>query len=292
MTRVKNVVARTLAELVQGSTGMSNLVKRIVTAAVLIPLVIATIFLLPWTGTGTVFAIVLLAGAWEWSALAGWRTHARVAFVMVIALSIAGVGVAGYQWSLLICALASVWWLYASVRVVLLQRTRLWPRPSAALWFVHGWAILVPAWLALVELHRSGPSGPALVMLLMVIVWLADIGAYFAGRAFGRRKLASNVSPGKTWEGATGGALSALCAVIGYGLWQLPQQWALLLALGTVTVIVSVFGDLTESAFKRISGIKDSGGLLPGHGGILDRIDSLTAASPMFLLGAIGLGIT
>ena len=270
---------------------MSNLLQRILTAVVLIPLVVATIFFLPWTGAGAIFGAVLLAGAWEWSALAGWQTPGRVSFVIAIALSIAGVGMAGFQWSLLLCGLASAWWLYAIARVVLLQRTQLWPRPSAALWFVHGWMILVPAWLALVELHRSGPLGPALVMLLMVIVWLADIGAYFAGRAFGRRKLAPNVSPGKTWEGATGGAIAALCAVVGYGIWRLPEQWVLLLALGIVTVIVSVFGDLTESAFKRISGTKDSGGLLPGHGGILDRIDSLTAASPVFLLGIIGLGI-
>jgi len=270
---------------------MTNLMQRVAMAVVLIPLVVATIFYLPWIGTGAVFGLVMLAGAWEWSALAGWAMRVRVAFVLVIALSIAGIGFAGFQWTLLLCGFACAWWLYAIVRVVLLQRTQVWPRPSDALWFVHGWTILVPAWLALLELHRSGPLGPALVMLLMVIVWLADIGAYFAGRAFGHRKLASNVSPGKTWEGAAGGAVTALCAVIGYGIWQLAEHWMLLFALGIITVIISVFGDLTESAFKRISGIKDSGGLLPGHGGILDRIDSLTAASPVFFLGIVGLGI-
>ena len=139
-------------------------------------------------------------------------------FIALVALSIAGLSVAGAVWSVAFCALAALWWLYAIGRVIALQRTGHWARPSSPVWCLHGWMVLVPAWLALVELHRSGPTGPALVMLLMVLVWLADIGAYFAGRAFGRRKLASNVSPGKSWEGAAGGAVTTLYTIITYTL--------------------------------------------------------------------------
>jgi phosphatidate cytidylyltransferase len=152
--------------------------------------------------------------------------------------------------------------------------------------------ILVPAWGALVALHGQEPHGPAWVLFLAALVWLADIGAFFAGRRWGRRKLAVRVSPGKSWEGVAGGVLAALAgaavAVVlaGEPLHQVP----ILFVLVVVTVAASVLGDLTESLFKREAGLKDSGGLLPGHGGVLDRIDSLLAAAPVFVLGLVWLG--
>ena len=154
-----------------------------------------------------------------------------------------------------------------------------------------GLVVLVGAWLALVEL-RALPAGSELILWLFIVVWSADIGAYFAGRALGRRKLAPNVSPGKTWEGAIGGLLAATVLATGMaaavpalagandGAGALGTWLALALFLG----VVSIVGDLFESVLKRESGAKDSGGLLPGHGGLLDRIDALVAALPIFAL--------
>jgi phosphatidate cytidylyltransferase len=137
-------------------------------------------------------------------------------------------------------------------------------------------------------LHRE--YGPGYVILLFLLIWGADTGAYFAGRAFGKHKLAARVSPGKTWEGVFGGMLLALTVALGATQWLEPAgQLVPFLVLVAVTVAISVLGDLAESLFKRIADVKDSGGLLPGHGGVLDRIDSLTAAAPVFTLGLIWL---
>lgn len=154
---------------------------------------------------------------------------------------------------------------------------------SAACKLVIGLLILLPAWQGLVQIKQE-PLGNWLIMAVMVLVWGADIGAYFSGRAFGKRKLAPQVSPGKSWEGVYGGlALSlVITAIVGFVRdWSFAQMLMGLIG-AAVIVFISVVGDLTESMFKRQSGIKDSSNLLPGHGGVLDRIDSLTAAIPVF----------
>ncbi len=156
---------------------------------------------------------------------------------------------------------------------------------SAASKLVIGFLILLPAWQGLIEIkqHASG-KGNWLIMAVMILVWGADIGAYFSGKAFGKRKLAPSVSPGKSWEGVYGGLSLSLAITAVFGLvsgWGFGQILASLMG-AAIIVFVSVVGDLTESMFKRQSGIKDSSNLLPGHGGVLDRIDSLTAAIPMF----------
>jgi phosphatidate cytidylyltransferase len=149
-----------------------------------------------------------------------------------------------------------------------------------------GVLVLVPSWYALTAL-RAQEQGLSMLLMLLMLVWGADIGAYVAGKSFGRNKLMPAVSPGKTREGLWGGL--AVCALVGAGfsLWlelELPASVYLVL-LSVMTGLVSVLGDLLESLFKRERGIKDSGKLLPGHGGVLDRIDSLTAAAPVFLVG-------
>ena len=146
-----------------------------------------------------------------------------------------------------------------------------------------GLLILLPAWQGLVLL-KQWPQANALIIAVMVLVWGADIGAYFSGKNFGKRKLAPKVSPGKSWEGLYGGLAASLLITLSVGLQQGWSAVGLLLALAgaAVVVLISVVGDLTESMFKRQSGIKDSSNLLPGHGGVLDRIDSLTAAIPLF----------
>jgi phosphatidate cytidylyltransferase len=154
---------------------------------------------------------------------------------------------------------------------------------SGACKLVIGLLILLPAWQGLVYIKHMA-LGNWLIMAVMVLVWGADIGAYFSGRAFGKRKLAPAVSPGKSWEGVYGGLVLTLVitAVVGVVRDWSVKQILLALIAAAVVVLISVVGDLTESMFKRQAGIKDSSNLLPGHGGVLDRIDSLTAAIPVF----------
>jgi phosphatidate cytidylyltransferase len=147
--------------------------------------------------------------------------------------------------------------------------------------------VLVPAWLALVVLHEHAPQ---LVLLLILLVVAADVGAYFGGRKFGRHKLAPAVSPGKTWEGVAGGLVAAMLMATA-GIYWLHLTPLPFFALSALVVVASIVGDLTESMFKRHAGLKDSGSLLPGHGGVLDRVDSVTAAAPFFLIGLERLGL-
>jgi len=184
--------------------------------------------------------------------------------------------------------LACAWWLMAFAWLILAPTRH---RPAVAL--LCGVPVLVPAFLALARLQISAyehRSGALMVLWLVLLVCAADIGAYFAGRAFGRRKLAPRVSPGKTWEGALGGLLLvALLAWSGAGYFAVPPLGAI--AFGCAVGIFSIIGDLTESMFKRAAALKDSGALLPGHGGLLDRLDSVTAAAPLYALGLFGSGV-
>jgi phosphatidate cytidylyltransferase len=153
-----------------------------------------------------------------------------------------------------------------------------------------GFLVLVPAALGLGRIAELVPDGQLLLLFLLVLIAAADVGAYFGGRTFGRRKLAPRVSPNKTWEGFWSGVVAAGCAAA-VGGWLLGAQPLPWLAVCLLVALVSVVGDLVESMFKRRAGLKDSSGLLPGHGGILDRLDSLSAAGPMFLLGLHVIGV-
>ncbi|HEY5789428.1 MAG TPA: phosphatidate cytidylyltransferase [Gammaproteobacteria bacterium] len=269
--------------------------QRVLTALVLVPLVVAADLLLSDPGVALLVGAVMLLGAWEWAALAGLPgTPARAGYVLLLG----GVLVAGW---LLRDTLGApvVWgavaaWCGAAAWVLTFQLSG-GTRPGApgvALLRLLGPLVLAPAWLALVLLHALPERGPWLMLYLLVLVWVADTAAYFSGRRWGRRKLARHVSPGKSWEGVAGGLLCSLLLALGAGL-GFGYQGAALAAfalLGVVTVAVSVLGDLFESLLKRYRQVKDSGGLLPGHGGVLDRIDSLTAAGPLFLAGLWLLG--
>ena len=233
------------------------------------------------------FAIFALIGAQEWTRVGRLHGPARVAFIVVIAGSLAGAFMASgselFERAVLIAGFA--FWIAALGWVLGYQRGQS-PRvlDAMALRFVTGWLVLVPCWVALVRLHDERP---ALVMFLLLLIWGADSAAYFAGRRFGRRKLASRVSPGKSWEGVLGGlAAVALLALASALLEGADMPWlALFVALSLFVAAASVLGDLAESLFKRLADLKDSGTLIPGHGGVLDRIDSLTAAAPIFALG-------
>lgn len=251
--------------------------ERVITALIMAALVIAAIFWLPPDVTAVVITLVVLAGAWEWSAFAGLQ-HPVARLVYVAAIG----GCIAFVWSkgidspranqVLLGAL--IWWLLATVWVIAMPS-----RSSRGSTVLAGVLVLVPAWLALVHLHRIAPYW---LLFLLLLVVAADVGAYFVGRRFGRRKLAPQVSPGKTWEGVFGGVLAAgLMAAIGAAV--LPVAVMPFVAVCAVVVLAAVIGDLTESLFKRHAGLKDSGTILPGHGGVLDRVDSVTAAAPVFL---------
>jgi phosphatidate cytidylyltransferase len=270
---------------------------RILTAVVLIPLVVAALFLLPPRAFGAVTLIVVLVAAREWARLAGFAGPRELLFVggaLVFGLFLL-FGPAGFDsgWPpgvvLAVCGAATLFWLLVAPAWV----ARRWPPKSHLALAVVGWVVLAGVWLALVELQARSPW---LVLAAMAIVWIADTAAYFVGRAFGRRKLAPQVSPGKTWEGVFGGmaavalyalALVPLARTAGFhGPIDVPAV-ALWVAFALVLAAVSVVGDLFESLLKRSAGVKDSGKLLPGHGGVLDRTDALLAAMPPAALAAL-----
>lgn len=261
---------------------------------ILAPLVILATLALDSPWFAAVAAAVFCLGAWEWAALAGLGRASSAVYAVALAAVFAGIypwiGAPGPQ-SEVVLGAGLLWWMVALAMVVGFPAGRhIWER-SQILRLAAGILILVPSWGALVGLHLLGAPGFAL--LVMLLVSFADIGAYFAGKRFGRHKLAPRVSPGKTWEGFAG-AIAATFVTAAVGAWALGVPNSALpafIGLCIATVAVSVLGDLVESMFKRLVGAKDSSGLLPGHGGILDRIDSLTAAAPVFAAGIYFLGV-
>ena len=265
--------------------------QRIVTAVVLAILVVWAVLKLPLAGFGLLLLAVILLGAWEWAGLARLNgpRHRLVYGGSVLTLILAfwpWVGNAAFVIGLLGCVLAG--WCYA-----LFWMWRYATRPTrqedrSATVAVAGVIVLAAPWVAFMALRDE--FGPAYVLFLFLLVWIADIGAYFAGRRWGRRKLAVTISPGKTWEGALGAGMAALMfALAGAAVLGVGARWPWFVAICMVTVGFSIVGDLFESMLKRQCGMKDSGTLLPGHGGVLDRVDSLTAAAPIFLLGLYGM---
>lgn len=268
--------------------------QRVITALVLLPLVLVPIVWFPTVWMYSIYCLFGLFAAWEWTALMGLADAGkRIAYLALIALGFAAAWLAFRSgMAVYVLAAGASWWLFAASRLPgfpgNLER-RPWTAPTLGL---AGLFALVPAILGLAVLKQSAVNGER-IGLLFLLVWAADIGAYFAGRAFGRHKLAPNVSPGKTVEGALGGfALSmAMLALAPWVFAGTPVPWLSLIVLAAVVAAASIVGDLTESLFKRIRGLKDSGTLLPGHGGVLDRVDSILAAAPVFALGLIVIGL-
>ncbi|XOV90004.1 MAG: phosphatidate cytidylyltransferase [Pseudomonadota bacterium] len=256
--------------------------QRIITALVLGPLAIAGVFLLPATEFAIFIGLVLTIAAWEWGNFARFDGAARFAYAGLIAVLMVG-----SLWlpAEAVLVVGLLWWIAAFVFVLQYPaRASLWS--GRATLSLLGILVLVPGFVSLQVLKRM-PDSNFLILLLFLLIWGADIGAYFTGRAFGRAKLAPAVSPGKSWAGVYGGIVTAALIAAGMALWfgkpALDTGRGLLfLGLCSFVVIVSVLGDLTLSMFKRNRGIKDSSSLLPGHGGVLDRIDSLLSAGPLF----------
>jgi phosphatidate cytidylyltransferase len=253
---------------------------------------IGGIFYLPVPEFMVFIAAISALGAWEWANLSGLTNQvARVAYAGLVSLSIYALHYFGLEQDPDILYAAFAWWVVAFILVKTHPKFKgLWAASPMRL--ALGFVIIVPMWIGFVQLKSYPELNVYLILYVMAIVWGADVGAYFAGRTFGKNKLAPQVSPGKTWEGVYGGlATTTIIAVIG-GLWLQErtmqafstQQWVTLFVITFVVTAVSVVGDLVESMMKRHRGIKDSSNLLPGHGGVMDRIDSMTAALPVFAL--------
>jgi len=270
--------------------------QRVITGAILAVVVATAIFALPIGWFAGFLGLVLVAALWEWSDLAGIEPLvARLGYCAfgVVLMLLLGWGSA--VWSDLarqlvvgeVLVLAAIWWVLALVIVATYPAssgvwTAKWRRA------LMGLLTLLPTWLAFVFL-RGHERGDWLMFFVIALVAAADIGAYFSGTRFGRHKLAPQVSPGKTWEGFAGGlAASLLLALIVWlAVWQARFGLLEFLSVTAVTALVSVLGDLLESMLKRQRGVKDSSNLLPGHGGVMDRLDSLSAAAPIFALGLL-----
>ena len=267
----------------------SMLKQRVLTAIALLALVLSCAFLLPGTGWQLLTSLLIALAAHEWSRLAGYQGSVRVLYIGVLvasclaftaALASTRHSAAAVEVSRLLFVAVLMFWAVAAP----LWLYRGWRASHPLLLGAVGWLVLIPAWLGAAYLQRS----PWVLLCVLLVMWTADIAAYFSGRSFGRRKLAPLISPGKTWEGVIG----AFAAVLVYGLAAsfVLQPFANAYDRAASMIFVAclaglgIVGDLFESWMKRCAGAKDSGTLLPGHGGVLDRIDSLTAALPFAAL--------
>jgi phosphatidate cytidylyltransferase len=237
-------------------------------------------------------ALFVSIAAWEWSGLAGLSTQsARISYLALVLTCLVLLWLAATPaLDLLILAVAALWWIVLSVRLGLIARID-HPRQVEPTLLLLGVLVLVAPWLALVHLHRLTGDGPGVALTLLMLIWIADSAAYFGGRRFGRAKLSALLSPGKTRAGVYAGVTAAALwgAVVAVLLGLTMVKSLLLVLICILTAVMSVVGDLFESLLKRRRRLKDAGSLLPGHGGMLDRIDSLTAAAPLFALGYIWL---
>lgn len=259
---------------------------RIFTAVVLGSAIAVTILFFPTWVVAVLLGALWLAGACEWTQFVADSGVPRWVYCAVFPLLMLSAGLYfDARGAELVATLGLCWWLLAGFALWAYPR-----RLPTSVVMIFGPAALLPAWFLLAYIHGSGPQGPLLTLSLIAIIWVADIGAYLVGGRFGRVKLAPNISPGKTWEGVFGGlVMSGAAAAVAATLIDISVVAFVSLALAAT--LVSIVGDLTVSMLKRYAGVKDSGRLLPGHGGVLDRIDSLAAGIPFFYIGLVFSGI-
>jgi len=273
--------------------------ERIITASILVPIVVGLIFFSPPFLLAVLLGGVIVLGAKEWVRFFQWPdSFANIFIAVVIALLMMGYAVTStgimvntLLWMVSIAWCGAFFWILRvrfpmDANVGAASQVAQFPvtRNAAA---VLGCVLLVPCFVALLYLHGDERYGPSFLLFCLTVMWVADIGAYFSGKRWGKTKLAPRVSPGKTWEGVTGAlVLTAVWAVLGaYMLGLDENKIGYFVVICVIAAAFSVVGDLFESMFKRFAKVKDSGQLLPGHGGVLDRIDSVTAGAPVFVLG-------
>ena len=267
--------------------------QRVITATILVIVFLSCLFVLPPVAFQGFVLLMFAIAAWEFSLLAGLQQPVvRIAFSVLLTLSVAAtwyflplIGQGGAVKTFF--SAAALWWALALLWVQGYPSSTLFWRSVLAR-VIMGFLTLVPAGVGVLMLH-SADNGQWLVLALLALVAAADTGAYFSGKAFGRRKLAPNVSPGKSWEGVIGGLIFVACLALAYSSW-VGGHWYFGLVIALPAAAVSVLGDLFESMLKRHCGVKDSGIILPGHGGVLDRIDGVTAAAPIFVLALLATG--
>lgn len=266
--------------------------SRVITAVILLALLLAALFALPPAGWIALVILMVLQGVAEWSRLAALSTrNANLFWWATLLIMLAIVWFDGHYSAqqqlllhLLVYACAALLWLFIVPAWMLIGWKVRKPLPMV----LTGWAVLIPTGLAMLDLRVISPW---LLLFVMCLVWVADISAYFAGRRFGKNKLAPSISPGKTWEGVMGALLGvSLYVLLAWEFSPYSNHGELLPGLLLASwwwVGLAVFGDLFESLIKRQAGVKDSGALLPGHGGLLDRIDALTATLPLAALAIL-----
>jgi len=270
----------------------SKLQQRTLTALLVVPLPVAAVLLLSTPCLALFIGLVLMLAAWEWAKLSGIASPAgRLAYSALVAFCLLALWQPSLrQWFPYLTAVAVLFWCAVALFLLRLRTIehKTEPDPLTA---TAGLVVLIGPWISISELHAYSPRGPYLVLLLLIVVWVADILAYFTGRRWGQRKLAPLISPGKTCAGVFGALVGgALCGFLLSQTMELQSRRVLLpVTLCVLVASASVIGDLFESFVKRSRDLKDSGNLLPGHGGVLDRIDSLTAAAPLFTLGILWL---
>ncbi len=256
---------------------------RVITAVISLLVLGVVLYVLPAVVAKLVIAAVILAGAWEWAGFLNLPAKfARWSFVALIAALMAVMIFVVPDRSDVLMQIAFVWWFVAFLWTFFYPT----PIPSVVRW-ICGVLVLVPMFVALLFLYSLSPNS---LLFALLIVWAADMGAYCAGKLFGRVKLAPSISPGKTWEGVIGGLLLVVILALTWAYYA-KVQVAVLLPFCLAVGALSIVGDLTVSMFKRTAGVKDSGALFPGHGGVLDRVDSVAAAAPLFALGLSWLGL-
>jgi phosphatidate cytidylyltransferase len=257
--------------------------ERVITALIAVAVLLLVLFVLPQAVAQVVVALLILAGAWEWSGFLGTgSTAVRAGYVILIAVLMALVTWLAPQINGVLLLVALLWWACALIWTLFYPT----PIPAAVRWIV-GILVLLPLYKALVVLYLASP---AVLLGALLIVWAADTGAFVAGKLFGRVKLAPQISPGKTWEGVIGGLLT-VAVLAAAGGWFFDVRISVLVPFCLAIACASIVGDLTVSMFKRTSGLKDSGAIFPGHGGVLDRVDSVAAAAPLFALGIVWTGL-
>ncbi|MDO9104255.1 MAG: phosphatidate cytidylyltransferase [Methylovulum sp.] len=280
------------------------LLQRIITASILASLIALAVFQLSLEYFSLVLGVITLLAAWEWSNLVGTTSLLkRGLFLLLITLPMLGIHfwtqlleliALGFDWTDVRSYSGALEWLVIApvlfwiLIMLLIRKTpagilKMEIKPRYKLFI--GWFVLLATWMFLSRLRAF--YGSEMTMYLLLLIWTADVSAYFAGKKFGTVKLSPEISPGKTVQGMYGALLaSILCAVVLSLIYQFPVMIAAdFVLLSALTVLISVYGDLFFSVVKRQRGVKDSGSLLPGHGGILDRIDSIVAAAPFFYAG-------